>query len=167
MDEPKILTFVCNWCSYAGADQAGGKKLNYPAGVRLVRVMCSGRVDAQMVLKAFRAGADGVMILGCHPGACHYKEGNYYARKRAKLLANMLEQFGIEPARFRIDWVSAGEGERFAKVVTEMSQAVAALGPLSLPNKAIARGVEHPAHSAADSSACDGPGPQDKEGAYA
>jgi len=132
MAEPKILTFVCNWCSYGGADQAGGLKLEYPAGVRLVRVMCSGRVDAQMVLKGFRAGADGVLVLGCHPGDCHYKKGNYFAQNRAALIATMLNQYGIEPGRFRLDWVSAGEGERFSKVVTEMYEAAKALGPLEL-----------------------------------
>ncbi len=132
MGEPKILTFVCNWCSYGGADQAGGMKLEYPSGIRLVRVMCSGRVDAQLVMQGFREGADGVLILGCHPGDCHYREGNYQAEKRAMLLSQVLESFGIEPERFKIDWVAAGEGERFAKVVTEMYNNVAALGPLHL-----------------------------------
>lgn len=128
----RILTFVCNWCSYGGADQAGGLKLGYPETIRLVRVMCSGRVDPQMVLKAFRDGADGVMILGCHPGDCHYKEGNYVAQNRAHLLGQLLIQYGIEKERFRIDWVSAGEGERFSRLVTEMHDAVFALGPLTL-----------------------------------
>ena len=130
--EVRILAFVCNWCSYAGADQAGGLKLGYPETVRLVRVMCSGRVDPQMVLKSFREGADGVMILGCHPGDCHYKEGNYFAQNRAALLAPLLAQYGIEKERFRLDWVSAGEGERFSRVVTEMHDAVSALGKLTL-----------------------------------
>jgi len=128
----RILTFVCNWCSYGGADQAGGLKLAYPETIRLVRVMCSGRVDPQLVLQAFRDGADGVLILGCHPGDCHYKEGNYFAQNRAHLLAQLLAQYGIEKERFRIDWVSAGEGERFSRVVTEMHDAVSALGPLTL-----------------------------------
>ncbi len=132
MAEIKVLTFVCNWCSYAGADKAGGLKLAYPSGIRLVKVMCSGRVDPQWVVKAFREGADGVLILGCHPGDCHYKDGNYAAQNRAALLAPMLRQFGIEKERFRLDWVSAGEGERFSRVVTEMYDAVAALGPLEL-----------------------------------
>lgn len=135
MAEIKVLTFVCNWCSYGGADLAGGLKLDVPSGIRLVKVMCSGRVDPQMVLHGFRAGADGVLILGCHPGDCHYKTGNYFAQNRAAILAPMLEQFGIEPERFRIDWVSAGEGERFAKVTSEMYEAVAALGPLDLPEQ--------------------------------
>ncbi len=130
--ELRILAFVCNWCSYGGADMAGGLKLAYPENVRLVRVMCSGRVDPQMVLKAFREGADGVMILGCHPGDCHYKEGNYFAQNRAHLLAALLSQYGIEPGRFRLDWVSAGEGERFSKVVSEMVESVDILSPLHL-----------------------------------
>lgn len=132
MAERRILVFVCNWCSLGGADQAGGLKLPSPSTIRLVRVMCSGRVDPQMVLKAFREGADGVMILGCHPGDCHYKEGNYFARNRAQLLSRLLAQYGIEPERFRLDWVSAGEGERFAKVVNDMDSTVATLGPLTL-----------------------------------
>ncbi len=136
MSEPKLLVFVCNWCSYGGADQAGGLKLEYPSGARLVKVMCSGRVDPQMVLEAFSSGADGVMILGCHPGDCHYKEGNFHAYKRAALLTPMLKQYGIAPERFRIDWVSAGEGERFSMVVNEMYAAVSALGNLRLQKHA-------------------------------
>jgi F420-non-reducing hydrogenase iron-sulfur subunit len=132
MGDRRILVFVCNWCSLGGADQAGGLKLPSPDAVRLVRVMCSGRVDPQLVLKSFREGADGVLILGCHPGGCHYKEGNYFARNRATLLSKMLTQYGVEPERFRLDWVSAGEGERFARVVGEMDAAIAALGPLDL-----------------------------------
>jgi F420-non-reducing hydrogenase iron-sulfur subunit len=137
MTETKLLTFVCNWCSYSGADHAGSLKLEVPAGVRLVRVMCSGRVDPQMVLAAFRSGADGVLILGCHPGDCHYKCGNLFAQQRASLLGRVLEQFGIAPERFRIDWVSASEGERFSLVVNEMAARVAALGHLSLSSREI------------------------------
>lgn len=132
MADVKLLTFVCNWCSYGGADQAGGLKVAYPAGVRLVKVMCSGRVDPQMILKGFREGADGVLVLGCHPGDCHYKSGNYSAQKRMLLLEPMLGQFGIEQERFQLNWVSAGEGERFGKVVNEMYAKVASLGPLHL-----------------------------------
>jgi F420-non-reducing hydrogenase iron-sulfur subunit len=138
MSDAKLLVFVCNWCSYGGADQAGGLKLEYPSGVRLVKVMCSGRVDPQMVLEAFLNSADGVLILGCHPGDCHYKEGNYNALKRAALLAPLLEQYGIEAERFRIDWVSAGEGERFSEVVTEMFATVSALGKLENETKEVA-----------------------------
>lgn len=132
MTEPRVLVFVCNFCSYGGADKAGGLRLDYPAGARLVRVMCSGRVDPQLVLQGFRAGADGVLILGCHPGDCHFKEGNYHAARRAALLALVLAQLGIERERFGIDWVSAGEGERFQKVVAEFYGKVAALPRLRL-----------------------------------
>ena len=128
--EPKIAGFLCNWCSYAGADKAGGAQLAYPPNVRVIRVMCSGRVDPQFVLEAYRQGADGVLILACHPGDCHYKEGNYRASQRHRLLLNLLQQFGIEEARCRFDYVSAGEGEKFAAVVTEMTETIRALGPL-------------------------------------
>jgi len=106
--------------------------LDVPDGIRVVRVMCSGRVDAQMILEGFRAGADGVLVLGCHPGDCHYKTGNMSAQNRMALVANLLGQFGIAPGRFRLDWVSAGEGERFSQVVTEMIDTVRELGPLTL-----------------------------------
>ena len=132
MPEPRLLVFVCNFCSYGGADKAGGLRLDYPAGARLVRVMCSGRVDPQLVLHGFRAGADGVLILGCHPGDCHFKEGNHHAARRAALLATLLGQFGIEPERFAIDWVSAGEGERLQRVVTEMYDRLATMPRLQL-----------------------------------
>lgn len=135
MTDVKLLTFVCNWCSYAGADQAGGMKIAYPSGVRLVKVMCSGRVDPQMILKGFRRGADGVLVLGCHPGDCHYKTGNYSAQKRLLLLEPMLKQFGIEKERFQLNWVSAGEGERFGKLVNEMYQKVSTLGPLEMSSR--------------------------------
>jgi F420-non-reducing hydrogenase iron-sulfur subunit len=128
-----LLTFVCNWCSYGGADNAGGKRLEHPAGVRIMRVMCSGRVDPQLVLEAFRAGADGVLVLGCHPGDCHYKEGNYRARNRVALLRSMLLQYGIEGERLGVEWVGAAEGDRFQQVVTDAYERVAALGPLVLP----------------------------------
>ncbi len=137
MDDHRVLVFVCNWCSLGGADHAGGLKLVYPASIRLVRVMCSGRVDPQLVLRSFRNGADGVLILGCHPGDCHYKEGNYFALNRAKLLSKMLVQYGIEAERFRLDWVSAGEGGRFVKVVKEMDENIARLGRLALHSQTL------------------------------
>ena len=142
MTEPsvKLLAFVCNWCSYGGADQAGGLRIPYPAGVRIVKVMCSGRVDPQMILKGFRQGADGVLVLGCHPGDCHYKTGNYSAQKRMLLLAPVLLQFGIEPERFQLNWVSAGEGERFGQIVNEMYSQVRALGPLQLTSPLVEEG---------------------------
>ncbi|MFW6134160.1 MAG: hydrogenase iron-sulfur subunit [Elusimicrobiota bacterium] len=128
--EPKIVAFLCNWCSYGGADMAGGAHKEIPANVRIIKVMCSGRVDPQHVIKVFKDGADGVMILGCHPGDCHYKEGNYKALRRYHLLRKMLEQYGIEEDRFKLDWVSASEGERFARVVNEMAEKIKELGPL-------------------------------------
>ena len=130
--EPKILAFLCNWCSYAGADQAGNMRKTYPANIRVVRVMCSGRVEPDFVLKAFREGADGVLVCGCHPGDCHYQEGNYKTARRMRLLGRMLEQFGIEPERFRLEWISAAEGDKFVKVAREITDAVRDLGPLGL-----------------------------------
>lgn len=128
--EPKIAGFLCNWCSYAGADKAGGAQIAYPPNVKVIRVMCSGRVDPQFVLEAYRQGADGVLILACHPGDCHYKEGNFRASQRHRLVLSLLRQFGIEEERCRFDYVSAGEGEKFAAVVTEMTETIRALGPL-------------------------------------
>lgn len=127
--EPKIVGFLCNWCSYAGADKAGAAQTSYPPNVRIVRVMCSGRVDPQMVLEAYRRGADGVLILACHPGDCHYKEGNFRSTQRHRLLLRLLRQFGIEEERCRFDYVSAGEGEKFVGLVTDMVGSLRALGP--------------------------------------
>jgi len=132
MNEPKIVSFLCNWCSYEGADKAGGARLNYPANIRIIRVMCSGRVDPELVIQALKEGASGVLILGCHPGDCHYKSGNYKALRRAHLLKKTLKQLGIEEERVRLDWVAAGEGERFAEVANEMAETVKNLGPLEL-----------------------------------
>ncbi len=129
---PRIVGFVCNWCSYAGADKAGEQKLDYSANVKLIRVMCSGRVDPQFVMDAFRKGADGVMILGCHPGDCHYRSGNIKAMKRFKLLDKMLGQFGIDRRRMKLDWVAAGEAEHFRKIANEMANTIKELGPLRL-----------------------------------
>ncbi|MHB9154704.1 MAG: hydrogenase iron-sulfur subunit [Endomicrobiales bacterium] len=128
--EPKIVGFLCNWCSYAGADSAGGQHRDVPANLKVIRVMCSGRVDPQFILQAFKEGADGVMVLGCHPGDCHYQSGNYKALRRMKLLEKILSQFGIEKERFRLDWVSASEGEKFSRITTEMVEVVRKLGPL-------------------------------------
>ncbi len=128
--EPRIVGFLCNWCSYVGADLAGTSRLQYPTNVDIIRVMCSGRVDPTFVLKAFQLGADGVLVCGCHPGDCHYSEGNYKAARRMPLLRKLLEQFGIEPERLRLDWVSASEGDRFAAIVKEMTGQVIELGPL-------------------------------------
>jgi len=133
--EPRLVGFLCNWCSYTGADLAGTARMIYAPNVRIIRVMCSGRVDPQFVLKAFKEGADGVLISGCHPGDCHYQEGNYKALRRYKLLSKMLEQFGIEKERFRLEWVSAAEGIKFQAVCNEFTEQIRKLGPLNIgPN---------------------------------
>ena len=128
--EPKIVGFLCNWCSYTGADLAGTSRMKYAPNVRVVRVMCSGRMDPTFVLKAFREGADGVIMLGCHPGDCHYQNGNHKALRRMRLLRRMLDRLGIEEARFRLEWISASEGDKVRSVVNEMVEQVRALGPL-------------------------------------
>ncbi len=127
--EPKIIGFCCNWCSYAGADLAGVSRFQYPPPIRIIRVMCSGRVDPTFILKALEMGADGVLIAGCHPGDCHYMSGNYKAERRILLLKKVLEQLGIEKERIRLEWVSASEGARFAEVVTDFTQTIKNLGP--------------------------------------
>jgi len=129
--EPKIVGFMCNWCAYRGADLAGTSRMKSAPNVRTVRVMCSGRVDPQLVVKSFQLGADGVLVLGCHPGDCHYSEGNYKAARRISLLKKMMAQFGIEDERIRLDWVSASEGVRFKNIVNEMTEQIRVLGPLS------------------------------------
>jgi F420-non-reducing hydrogenase iron-sulfur subunit len=130
--EPKIVAFFCNWCTYLAADLAGTSRLKYPPNVRVIRLMCSGRVDPQFVLEAFAHGADGVLIGGCHPGDCHYQEGNYKALRRFHLLKRILQDMGIEDNRFRLEWISASEGERLRSVITDMVEKVRALGPLQL-----------------------------------
>ncbi len=129
--EPKIVAFLCNWCSYAGADLAGVSRFQYPPNIRIIRVPCSGRVSANMILSALRSGADGVLVSGCHPGDCHYISGNLHARRRFSILKNFLEFVGIEPGRLNFSWVSASEGEQFASVVQEVTKRVKALGPAS------------------------------------
>ncbi|NIN68286.1 MAG: hydrogenase iron-sulfur subunit [Anaerolineae bacterium] len=128
--EPRIVGFFCNWCSYAGADLAGTSRMTYAPNVRIIRVPCSGRVDPTFVLKAFKEGADGVLICGCHPGECHYAEGNYKAARRFALLQKMLAQLGIEEGRFRLEWVAASEPDRLVEVVNDMTETVRGLGPL-------------------------------------
>jgi len=127
--EPVIVSFCCNWCSYAGADAAGTAKVQYPANVNIIRVMCSGMVHPNMVIDALNNGADGVLMCGCHPGDCHYQEGNLRAEKRAEAIGLLLEDFGLEPERFRLEWVSASEGSRFAAVAQEMVDQLRELGP--------------------------------------
>jgi len=127
--KPKIIGFVCNWCTYAGADLAGSSRLKYPPNLRVVRVPCSGRINPQFILKAFQQGFDGVLVSGCHPGDCHYAKGNYYARRRIMLLQKILEYMGIEPERFHFDWISAAEGQKFAEVVERFTEQVKTVGP--------------------------------------
>jgi len=127
--EPNILGFLCNWCSYAGADLAGTSRMKYPANLKSIRVMCSGRVDPAFVLEALRKGVDGVLIAGCHPGDCHYQSGNYKTNRRIKLLKKLLEELGIDPQRVRFDYVSASEGQKFATIVTEFVAEIKKLGP--------------------------------------
>ena len=126
---PKIVAFCCNWCSYAGADLAGTSRLNYPANVKIIRVPCSCRVNTNFIIRAFQKGADGVVIAGCHPGDCHYSTGNYYTRRRFSVFINLLEYMGIEKERFKIDWISAAEANKFATVMNEVLENVHRLGP--------------------------------------
>jgi F420-non-reducing hydrogenase iron-sulfur subunit len=126
--EPLIIGFCCNWCSYAGADLAGVSRIQYPTSLRIVRVMCSGMVHPNLVINALNKGADGVLICGCHIGDCHYQEGNLKAQNRADAIRLLLEDFGIEPERFRLEWVSAAEGPRFAQVVGEFTEQIRTLG---------------------------------------
>jgi F420-non-reducing hydrogenase iron-sulfur subunit len=126
--EPVIIALCCNWCSYAGADLAGVSRIQYPANVRIIRVMCSGMVHPNLVIDALTKGADGVLMCGCHPGDCHYKEGNLKAEKRADAIKLMLTDFGLEEERFRLEWVSAAEGPRFAQVVRDFTEQVRQLG---------------------------------------
>jgi len=126
---PRIVAFLCNWCSYAGADLAGSSKADMPPTVTPVKVMCSSRVDPVMALTALLRGADGVLIAGCHPGDCHYDKGNYFTRRRFAVLRTVLDTLGLEGERLRLSWVSASEGPRYAEVVREFSDTIAALGP--------------------------------------
>lgn len=130
--KPEVIAFLCNWCSYESADKAGGQRLPYSASVKCIRVMCSGRVDPQHIFEAFRKGADGVLLLGCHPGDCHYRDGNMKAMRRIVLIKKMLKTFGIHPDRVKLDWVAAGESERFQKTVNDMAARILKLGPLTL-----------------------------------
>ena len=127
--EPKIIGFLCNWCSYAGADLCGVSRYQYPTNIRAVRVMCSTRISPHLVLDLFKAGADGVLIGGCHIGDCHYITGNFYTEKRVRLMKKLLETAGVDPNRLRLEWVSASEGEKFSKVVTEFTEQIGQLGP--------------------------------------
>jgi len=127
--EPLILGFLCNWCSYAGADLAGTTRIQYPSNIRIIRMMCSGRVDPTFILAALAKGVDGVLVSGCHPGECHYQTGNYRARRRIAITKKFLEYMGVEPQRIQASWVSASEGAKFADVVNEVTQGVRDVGP--------------------------------------
>jgi len=127
--EPKIIGFCCNWCAYAGADLAGINRNQYPPNIRMIRVMCSGTIEPLYVVKAFKEGADGVFIGGCHPGDCHYQNGNYKTQRRIVLLKRAISEIGLDPRRIRLEWVSAAEGQRFAKVITEFTEEIKKLGP--------------------------------------
>ncbi len=127
--EPNIVAFLCNWCSYAGADLAGTSRVQYPANIQVIRVMCSGRVNPLYVMNALQQGADGVLVSGCHPGDCHYMEGNYYARRRLGMLKDLLEFVGVDPKRFHMSWVSASEGQKWKEVVEKTVEDAREAGP--------------------------------------
>ena len=129
--EPKIVAFLCNWCSYAGADLAGVSRTQYPSNIRVIRVPCSGRVDPFYIIKALQNGIDGVLVSGCHPGDCHYISGNLIARRKFALLKSFLEYIGIEPERVQFSWVSAAEGGRFAQIIEKVTREVKELGPIN------------------------------------
>lgn len=127
--EPKIVAFFCNWCTYGAADLAGVSRFQYPANVRVIRLPCSGRVSPKFILAALREGNDGVWVSGCHPGDCHYIEGNYYARRKFSLLANLLTFMGVEPGRVQFSWISSAESTKFIRVVNEVTETIRTLGP--------------------------------------
>ncbi len=137
--EPNIVAFLCNWCTYAGADLAGTSRIKYPHNVKIIRVMCSSRINPMFVINALQQGADGVLISGCHIGDCHYIYGNYYTRRRFAILRELLKYIGIEPERFRLSWVSASEGTRWAEVVTEVVDSVKKLGPIKKFQRVLAK----------------------------
>ena len=128
--EPNILAFLCNWCSYAGADLAGTSRRQYSSNVKIIRVMCSGRVNPVFIINALQNGIDGVIIGGCHPGECHYDTGNYLARRRIAILKKLLEYIGIDPRRVQLTWVSASEGNKFAEVINEFTDEIKKIGPI-------------------------------------
>ncbi|MFO7792948.1 MAG: hydrogenase iron-sulfur subunit [Candidatus Saliniplasma sp.] len=130
--EPKIIAFLCNWCSYAGADLAGVSREQYPPNILNIKVMCSSRVSPEHVFESFKDGADGVLVAGCHPGDCHYIDGNYKTMRKHELLKTMLKDFGINPDRLKLEWVSSAEGGKFANVMREMTEEIRELGPLDM-----------------------------------
>ncbi len=132
---PRILAFLCNWCSYAGADLAGTSRLKYPPSILPIRVMCSSRVDPIFIIKAYLGGVDGVLVAGCHPGDCHYEKGNYYTRRRFALLKKIFEELGLESERLRLSWISASEGPKYAKVATEFTEKIKKMGRNPVKNE--------------------------------
>jgi coenzyme F420-reducing hydrogenase delta subunit len=142
---PRVIVFCCNWCAYAGADLAGVSRMKISPHFRVVRTMCSGRVDPELILETFVAGADGVMVAGCHPGECHYMEGNYKTMRRVVLLRHLLRDLGVEPERLALEWVSASEGARFQEVINAFVERIAKLGPCGVSRlNARAEGPEPP-----------------------
>ncbi len=131
---PTIVAFLCNWCAYTGADLAGTSRLHYAPNIRIIRVMCSGRIEPSFILKAFQQGADGVLVCGCHPGDCHYQTGNYRCLRRFKLLEKFIAQMGIEKERLRLEWISASEGKQFAELVNKMTLDILNIGPSKIKN---------------------------------
>jgi coenzyme F420-reducing hydrogenase delta subunit len=134
--EPRIVAFVCNWCTYAGADLAGTSRMQYAPNVRIIKLPCTGRIDPAFILKAFEGGADAVLVSGCHPGDCHYTSGNYHARRRWAVFHKLLDFTGIDPGRLYFSWVSAAEGRKFADLINQITQSVRALGPFEPDNPA-------------------------------
>ena len=155
--QPRIVAFFCNWCTYTAADLAGVSRLKYASNVRVIRLMCSGRVDPQFILDALARGADGVLIGGCHLGDCHYVEGNYKTLRRFQMLQRLLRDMGIEDQRVRLEWISASEGERVKTVINDMVEQVRALGPLNLPQRRQDwdREMAHPAEPAGESESAE------------
>lgn len=135
--QPKIVAFLCNWCSYAGADLAGVSRMQYPPSIRVIRVPCSGRMNPLYIVKALQNGVDGVLVSGCHPGDCHYLSGNLVARRKFALVKSMLEYAGVEPGRVQFSWVSASEGGRFASLIQKVTEDVRKLGPQQAMKKEI------------------------------
>lgn len=130
--EPRIVAFLCKWCSYAGADLAGGSRIKHPPNVRIIRLPCSARIDPKLIWRALEQGADGVLVSGCHPGDCHYTSGNLYARRRIQMFYDLLMFMGVDPGRIQMSWVSASEGQKWAQVVTQVTEDVRKLGPAQI-----------------------------------
>jgi F420-non-reducing hydrogenase iron-sulfur subunit len=145
--KPRILAFFCNWCTYTAADLAGTARMRYAPNVRVIRVMCSGRIDPQFIFEALRKGADGVLIGGCHPGDCHYQEGNHKTLRRFVMLKKLLKEFGIEDERVRLEWIAASEGDKVQRVCNAMTADILKLGPMRMPGQRVTQGIASlPAH---------------------